>query len=115
VKKLKEHVYQKILKLDTPSQMETNSNNPSNGANSIPNENSSNSVSESGPSSATTGNVNGNQLNNSVTDTSAIASRSIELICSEQVLLDPEMSLRTIKNMIWKGSGDLIIHYKVKT
>jgi len=52
-----------------------------------------------------------NGVNNG--DLSSIANRTIELICSDTILNDSEMNLRTLKHLIWKGTGDLTILYRV--
>ncbi len=87
VKKLKEHVYTKLLKPEEINQIQ---------------QSESNSISQK----TETGSAN---------DISNLINQSIELVCSEQVLIDPEMSLRTIKHLIWKGTGDLTILYNYKT
>ncbi|RNA13989.1 WD repeat-containing 48 isoform X2 [Brachionus plicatilis] len=90
VKKLKEHVYSKILKLDQNSESNQNDSNNNNYKNTEPDD------------------TNGCQ------DALQQANRTIELLCSDQVLSDPEMNLRTIKHLIWKGTGDLTILYRQK-
>lgn len=39
------------------------------------------------------------------------AEEKVELLCMDQVL-DPNMDLRTVKHFIWKGPGDLVLHYR---
>lgn len=125
VKKLKEHVYQKILKLDeqnpaSTDPVATGTSNTSIGSDAA-NPQQKQSVSS----------LNGS-TSSSVNDLSAIANRTIELICSDTVSLlnkhliiinllwsyikilnDSEMNLRTLKHLIWKGTGDLTILYRV--
>jgi hypothetical protein len=86
VKKLKEHVYQKILKLDENNQQnDTNNNLNSNNQNSI-NSHASNSNSTINQHSHSGNSNNSNEINSSnSTDISLLANRTIELICSDQV------------------------------
>lgn len=35
----------------------------------------------------------------------------IELLCQD-IVLNPNMDLRTVKHFIWKSSGDLVLHYR---
>ncbi len=132
MKKLKEHVYQKILKLDES----VNSNQPTG----VTNETSSNAGHNQRQSSSTNSLSNNSNSSNGVADANDVCSaahKTIELICSDNVscnlntglfylniyltwfmfkiLNDAEMSLRTIKHLIWKGSGDLTILYRIKT
>ena len=44
-------------------------------------------------------------------DISSIAEEKVELLCNEQ-LLDPNLDLRTVKHFIWKQGGDLTLHYR---
>ncbi|XP_048249973.1 WD repeat-containing protein 48-like [Haliotis rufescens] len=44
-------------------------------------------------------------------DLSSIAEEKVELTCNDQVL-DPNMDLRTVKHFIWKQTGDLTLHYR---
>jgi len=41
----------------------------------------------------------------------SIAEEKVELLCMDQVL-DPNMDLRTVRHYIWKCSGDLILNYR---
>ncbi|KAF8790016.1 WD repeat-containing protein 48 [Argiope bruennichi] len=41
----------------------------------------------------------------------SIAEEKVELLCQDQVL-DPNMDLRTVRHFIWKSSNDLVLHYK---
>ncbi|EDO41779.1 predicted protein [Nematostella vectensis] len=45
-------------------------------------------------------------------DRASIAEARIELLCQDQVL-DPGMDLRTVKHLIWKGGGDLVLQYRL--
>ena len=73
VKKLKEHVYQKILKLD--EQMNTNDSSINN--------NNNNSIDGSIQQKQSTTSLNGSSFIGN--DLSSIANRTIELICSDTV------------------------------
>lgn len=42
----------------------------------------------------------------------ALAEARVELLCHEQVL-DPNMDLRTVRHFIWKGGGDLVLQYRI--
>ncbi|CAH1799827.1 unnamed protein product [Owenia fusiformis] len=44
-------------------------------------------------------------------DQHSIAEEKVELLCNDQVL-DPNMDLRTVKHFIWKQGGDLTLHYR---
>ena len=89
VKKVKEHIYQKILKLDenanqTPSTTITTDTINSNLINSNPNtENSGPNSKVSSSSNSLSNGSNGTSSN----DISTLAGRTIELICSETVSL----------------------------
>ncbi|XP_055929007.1 WD repeat-containing protein 48-like isoform X1 [Argiope bruennichi] len=41
----------------------------------------------------------------------SIAEEKVELLCQDQVL-DPNMDLRTVRHFIWKSSNDLVLHYR---
>lgn len=134
VKKLKEHVYQKILKLDENQNSNINANNNNNnnsneGSNDINQSNGGglNNVTSSSSSSSTplghqqhtsNGTVGSSKSENSSgengSETTSVACKVIDLYCSDTLLVDLEMNLRTIKNLIWKGNGDLSILYRVK-
>jgi hypothetical protein len=94
VKKLKEHVYQKILKLDENNQQnDTNNNLNNNNQNSI-NSHASNSNSTINQHSHSGNSNNSNEINSSnSTDISLLANRTIELICSDQVSSKKLLSL----------------------
>ena len=76
VKKLKEHVYQKILKLDE----QTNTNDSTINSNN----NNNNNIDGSFQQKQSTNNLNGSSLIGN--DLSSTANRTIELICSDTVL-----------------------------
>ncbi|CAB0033638.1 unnamed protein product [Trichogramma brassicae] len=48
---------------------------------------------------------------NSNMDISSQAEDKIELLCNDQIL-DPSMDLRTVRHFIWKSSADLTLHYR---
>ena len=90
VKKVKEHVYQKILKLDDtsngqqPSQSIANEGTTGNISTNTNDSQSSNNPKES--SSMNSLNTNSNSSNGTnASDVSTLAGRSIELICSDYV------------------------------
>uniref|UniRef100_A0AAY4AMB0 WD repeat-containing protein 48 n=1 Tax=Denticeps clupeoides TaxID=299321 RepID=A0AAY4AMB0_9TELE len=86
VRKVMEHVYEKIINLDTESQTTSSSS-----ANEKPGD----------PEKEE--------------DVAVLAEEKIELMCQDQVTLDPNMDLRTVKHFIWKSGGDLTLHYKQKS
>lgn len=104
VKKIKEHVYQKILKLNETT-------NDSNQNETVTNGNSTNITSSTTSNLSSSGEQKSNQQ---IIDQSALIDRTVDIICSEQVLNEPDIDLRTIKQLIWKGSGDLILYYRLK-
>uniref|UniRef100_A0AAY5KIU5 WD repeat-containing protein 48 n=1 Tax=Esox lucius TaxID=8010 RepID=A0AAY5KIU5_ESOLU len=86
VRKVMEHVYEKIINLDTESQTTASSS----AANDKPGEMEKDE------------------------DMALMAEEKIELMCQDQVL-DPNMDLRTVKHFIWKSGGDLTLHYRQKS
>ena len=40
-----------------------------------------------------------------------VANNQIEIYCGER-LIDPELDLRTVKNLIWKKPGSIEFHYR---
>lgn len=44
-------------------------------------------------------------------DSSSMAEERVELLCNDKVL-DPNLDLRTVKHFIWKSSSDLVLNYK---
>ncbi|XP_058801534.1 WD repeat-containing protein 48 [Phymastichus coffea] len=44
-------------------------------------------------------------------DNSSLAEEKVELLCNDQVL-DPSMDLRTVRHFIWKSSADLTLYYR---
>ena len=91
VRKVMEHVYQKMLQGSAPP--------------SLP------------PAASSNDHQSGDQQQKM--DTSGVSSKSgceaaadrVELLCQDQVL-DPNMDLRTVKHFIWKSGGELVIHYR---
>ncbi|XP_012285093.1 WD repeat-containing protein 48 [Orussus abietinus] len=89
VRKVAEHVYDKVLGAGSDS------GSVAGGGNTV-----------SGGSPA------GERTNNdSNADNSSLAEEKVELLCNDQVL-DPSMDLRTVKHFIWKSSVDLTLHYR---
>uniref|UniRef100_A0A8C8IA88 WD repeat-containing protein 48 n=1 Tax=Oncorhynchus tshawytscha TaxID=74940 RepID=A0A8C8IA88_ONCTS len=85
VRKVMEHVYEKIINLDNESQTGASGNNDK-------------------PS----------EQQKEEEDVAVLAEEKIELLCQDQVL-DPNMDLRTVKHFIWKSGGDLTLHYRQKS
>ncbi|EZA52289.1 WD repeat-containing protein 48 [Ooceraea biroi] len=89
VRKVAEHVYDKVL-----------------GAGS-----DSGSVAGGG-NTVSSGSPAGDRTNtDSNADNSSLAEEKVELLCNDQVL-DPSMDLRTVRHFIWKSSADLTLHYR---
>lgn len=44
-------------------------------------------------------------------ETGSLAEEKVELICNDKVL-EPSMDLRTVKHYIWKSSTDLMLYYR---
>ncbi|XP_034945119.1 WD repeat-containing protein 48 [Chelonus insularis] len=89
VRKVIEHVYDKVL-----------------GAGS-----DSGSVAGGG-NTVSSGSPAGDRANtDSNADNSSLAEEKVELLCNDQVL-DPSMDLRTVKHFIWKNSADLTLYYR---
>lgn len=91
VRKVIEHVYEKII-----------------GA-------GSDTASQAGSTHNSTSNTNTEQRSESekeAEDLSTAAEEKVELLCQDQVL-DPNMDLRTVKHFIWKSGGDLVLHYRL--
>lgn len=92
VKKLKEHVYTKILKLDQLSPNDTNAQglNDTNNNNYKSNENSQSSTNSNTNNQQTNSSTsNSNEVDNAI-DIPLVANRTIELICSDQVKIGKE-------------------------
>ncbi|XP_015116192.1 WD repeat-containing protein 48 [Diachasma alloeum] len=89
VRKVVEHVYDKVLGAGSDS------GSVAGGGNTV-----------SGGSPA------GDRANtDSNADNSSLAEEKVELLCNDQVL-DPSMDLRTVKHFIWKNSADLTLYYR---
>lgn len=90
VRKVAEHVYDKVL-----------------GA-------GSDSGSVAGGNTVSSGSPAGERSNNtdSNADNSSIPEERVELLCNDQVL-DPSMDLRTVRHFIWKKSADLTLYYRL--
>ncbi|CAH3194260.1 unnamed protein product, partial [Porites evermanni] len=84
VRKVIEHVYEKVIGND-------NSNNSGNQAD----------KEQAGP-----------PTEQQLEELGALAEARVELLCHEQVL-DPNMDLRTVRHFIWKGGGDLLLQYRI--
>ncbi|KAJ8676725.1 hypothetical protein QAD02_012512 [Eretmocerus hayati] len=89
VRKVAEHVYDKVL-----------------GAGS-----DSGSIAGGG-NTVSSGSPAGDRTNtDSNADNSSLAEEKVEILCNDQVL-DPSMDLRTVRHFIWKSSADLTLHYR---
>ncbi|XP_031619690.1 WD repeat-containing protein 48 homolog [Contarinia nasturtii] len=69
--------------------------------------------SESGVNTMISNNSQSNQNDNSSEGSQVPPEEKIELFCNN-VPLDPNMDLRTVRHFIWKQSADLTFHYKTK-
>ncbi|XP_039249667.2 WD repeat-containing protein 48-like [Styela clava] len=106
IRKVMEHVYEKVLCLEEDS-TQTSSSTPtaSPTANADKHDTSSNSK-----KSTPTGNTDAAKTD---IDKSSVIMDKVVLLCQEQVL-DPSLDLRTVKHLIWKSSSDMILHYKLQ-
>ncbi|XP_069106790.1 WD repeat-containing protein 48-like isoform X1 [Argopecten irradians] len=83
VRKVIEHVYEKVLGQGSENGSQTNS----------------------------TGGERAEPVEKEEQDLSSVAEEKVELICNEQIL-DSNMDLRTVKHFHWKQTGDLTLHYR---
>ncbi|KAH9527404.1 WD repeat-containing protein 48 [Dermatophagoides farinae] len=129
IRKVIEHVYTKICKelFDQHSSIvnSTSSQQPMSGTSNGPtNSSSSNSstpvtnngpayhpLNHNGPAVRENGQDNDHHNDVAVNHRSTTAEERVELLCQDQVL-DPNMDLRTVKHLIWKSSGDLVLYYR---
>ncbi|KAH6935123.1 hypothetical protein HPB50_003451 [Hyalomma asiaticum] len=84
VRKVIEHVYEKIMGAGSDTSSQTQD--------------------RSGDSNGTTGAATDDER-------ASIAEEKVELLCQDQVL-DPSMDLRTVRHFIWKSGADLVLHYR---
>lgn len=102
VRKVIEHVYEKMMGSETGSTAAAAS-----AASSHSDQHASHN---SAPSAA--GNTNSTRNGDRDSEGgSSIAEEKVELLCQDQVL-DLNMDLRTVRHFIWKSGGDLILHYR---
>nr|XP_002127032.1 WD repeat-containing protein 48 [Ciona intestinalis] len=94
--KVMEHVHEKILCSDDASQASANGGSSSTAD---PTENAEKTASD----------CSEDQAKAAV----AVSEHNLELLCSDMIL-NPDWNLRTVKFLIWKGKGDLILHYRLK-
>lgn len=87
IRKVIEHVYEKMM---SPS--DSGSQNPS-----------------APPSTATQSNSDPDK--NRLMDEDSSAEEKVELLCQD-LILDPNMDLRTVRHFIWKSGTDLVLHYR---
>lgn len=99
VRKVIEHVYEKMMGSETGSSS-ANASAPSSDQHTSHNSNNAGGNSGSGRT--------GDRDSDGGT---SIAEEKVELLCQDQVL-DPNMDLRTVRHFIWKSGGDLILHYR---
>ncbi|XP_024938013.1 WD repeat-containing protein 48 isoform X2 [Cephus cinctus] len=89
IRKVAEHVYEKVLCAGSDS------GSVAGGGNTV-----------SGGSPA------GDRTNtDSNADNASLAEEKVEILCNDQ-LLDPSMDLRTVRHFIWKSSADLTLRYR---
>lgn len=93
VRKVIEHVYEKIIGAGSEAGSQTACSTYYNAGGNTPQEQKSESEKEP-------------------EDLSAAAVEKVELLCQDQVL-DPNMDLRTVKHFIWKSGGDLVLNYRL--
>lgn len=98
-RKVCEHVLDKILGSEIASVSGTSGSN------------ATNTVSGTGNNSNSS---QGSQNENNLSDGQTAAEKKIELLCND-VVCDPSMDLRTVKQFIWKCSSDLTFLYKMKS
>ncbi|KAI1284988.1 WD repeat-containing protein 48 [Halotydeus destructor] len=91
VRKVIEHVYEKMM--------------------GSPSESGSHNASGQEKSSTDERNNSRNTGSDRDDERASIAEDKVELLCQEQVL-DANMDLRTVKHFIWKSGGDLVLHYR---
>lgn len=99
-RKLCEHVLDKVLGAECMPG--TGSGSGSGGSMGASNSNNSNNNATSSASN-----------NNSEANSEIPAEDRLELYCND-VIIDPNLDLRTVRHFIWKQSADLTFHYKTK-
>lgn len=105
IRKVMEHVYEKVLCLEDDVSQASSTPAASPGANADKNDTAINSNKKSSSTS-----------NSETAKTDEEKSQALDkviLLCQEQVL-DPSLDLRTVKHLIWKSSSDMILHYKLQ-
>ncbi|CAG2116054.1 unnamed protein product, partial [Medioppia subpectinata] len=118
VRKVIEHVYEKMLGTNSESGGGGGSANvaaPSTGASSAATNGHSSSSAAVGPTATGSTGKGSDNYNNSGADRDeerlSIAEEKVELSCQDMPL-DPNLDLRTVRHFIWKSGGDLVLHYK---
>lgn len=101
VRKVIEHVYEKIL--CGGSDAGSNAGSPTG-------DHRSGGAASGGGNQASGGAASSGGNSNAAVDDS-IADDRVELLCNDQVL-DPNQDLRTVKHFIWKSSSDLVLHFR---
>ena len=84
IRKVIEHVYEKVMMCGGGSESGSNAGSP-------------------------TGGGGGGEAREA--ETASIAEDKVELLCNDQVL-DANLDLRTVKWLIWKSGSDLVLNYK---
>jgi WD repeat-containing protein 48 len=98
VRKVIEHVYEKVMGQGSDAGSQTAAGASSSGAGAGAGGSSSTATTERSEAEKEE-------------DLSSIAEEKVELLCNEQ-LLEPGLDLRTVKHFIWKQGGDLTLHYR---
>ncbi|CAG2165786.1 unnamed protein product [Oppiella nova] len=110
VRKVIEHVYEKML--GTNSETGSTTTGPASGSGAAAT-NGHNSGGGAGAAAATQ--KVSDSYNSSGGDRDderlSIAEEKVELSCQDMTL-DPNLDLRTVRHFIWKSGGDLVLHYK---
>jgi WD repeat-containing protein 48 len=95
VRKVIEHVYEKMLGTNSETGSASNAN----------------TTAANGHNGKNNDSCNSNSGNDRDDERLSIAEEKVELLCQD-LNLDPNMDLRTVRHFIWKSGGDLVLHYK---
>uniref|UniRef100_V5IFQ4 WD repeat-containing protein 48 homolog n=1 Tax=Ixodes ricinus TaxID=34613 RepID=V5IFQ4_IXORI len=88
VRKVIEHVYEKIMGAGSDASSQT-----------------------AGQQGSTGGQEKGEPNPGAEDERTSIAEEKVELLCQDQVL-ESTMDLRTVRHFVWKSGGDLVLHYR---
>ena len=108
VRKVIEHIYEKILGQGSEAGSQAGGNGTTGNNNSTSGAPSGGGATNSAPNSTSGA---GDKSDVDMEDMSSIAEEKVELLCNDQIL-DPNMDLRTVKHFIWKSASDLTLHYR---